>query len=55
MKISALFGKWFTAFILMGLALSSTAEVNDKAPCGQDFTSFAIEFNVCAIGHAFVD
>ena len=32
MKISALFGKGVTAFILMGLALSSTAEVNDKAP-----------------------
>ena len=32
MKISALFGKGFTAFILMGLALSSAAEVNDKAP-----------------------
>lgn len=32
MKISALFVKGFTTFILMGLALSSTAEVNDKAP-----------------------
>ena len=32
MKISALFVKGFIAFILMGLALSSTAEVNDNAP-----------------------